>query len=44
MVNAGMEFEIYVFAEIFAGLYVIGRIMEDRLVKALFRKHLTANP
>lgn len=30
----------YVFAGIFAALYVIGRILEDRLVKALFRKRL----
>lgn len=30
----------YVFAAIFATLYVIGRILEDRLVKALFRKRL----
>lgn len=30
----------YVFAVIFAILYVVGRILEDRLVKALFRKSL----
>jgi len=30
----------YVFAAIFAVLYVIGRILEDRLVKALFKKSL----
>lgn len=30
----------YVFAAIFAALYVGGRILEDRLVNALFRKHL----
>jgi len=30
----------YVFAGIFALLYVVGRILEDRLVKALFRKNL----
>jgi hypothetical protein len=30
----------YVFAGIFAALYVIGRILEDRLVKGLFRKSL----
>ncbi|SFF78699.1 hypothetical protein SAMN05518801_101522 [Novosphingobium sp. CF614] len=30
----------YVFAAIFAALYVVGRILEDRLVKALFRKSL----
>ena len=34
----------YVFAEIFAFLYVLGRILEDRLVGRLFRKHLTAHP
>ena len=32
----------YVFAGIFAALYVVGRILEDRLVKALFRKSLLA--
>ncbi|WP_347302646.1 hypothetical protein V5740_11650 [Croceibacterium sp. TMG7-5b_MA50] len=30
----------YVFAGIFAALYVIGRVLEDRKVKALFRKAL----
>jgi hypothetical protein len=30
----------YVFAGIFAVLYGIGRILEDRLAKTLFRKHL----
>ena len=30
----------YVFAGLFAALYVIGRILEDRLVKSLFRKRL----
>ena len=30
----------YVFAAIFAILYIVGRILEDRLVKALFRKRL----
>ena len=30
----------YVFAAIFATLYVIGRILEDRLVKTLFRRRL----
>ncbi len=30
----------YVFAAIFAVLYVVGRILEDRLVKALLRKRL----
>jgi hypothetical protein len=30
----------YVFAGIFAALYVVGRILEDRRVKALFRKSL----
>lgn len=30
----------YVFAGLFAILYVIGRILEDRLIKALFRKRL----
>jgi hypothetical protein len=30
----------YVFAGIFAALYVVGRVLEDRLVKALFRKRL----
>ena len=30
----------YVFAGIFAALYVIGRLLEDRLVKRLFKKSL----
>lgn len=30
----------YVFAAVFATLYVVGRILEDRLVKALFKKRL----
>ena len=30
----------YIFAEIFAGLYVIGRILEDRLVRSLFKKRM----
>ena len=30
----------YVFAGIFAALYLVGRILEDRLVKALFKKRL----
>lgn len=30
----------YVFAAIFATLYVVGRILEDRLIKALFKKRL----
>lgn len=30
----------YVFAAIFATLYVVGRILEDRLVKSLFKKRL----
>jgi hypothetical protein len=30
----------YVFAGIFAALYVIGRILEDWLIKSLFRKRL----
>jgi hypothetical protein len=30
----------YVFAAIFAALYVVGRILEDRLIKTLFRKSL----
>jgi hypothetical protein len=30
----------YVFAVIFAALYVVGRILEDRQIKALFRKSL----
>lgn len=32
----------YVFAGIFAALYVAGRILEERLVKSLFRKTLSA--
>ena len=32
----------YVFAAIFAALYLIGRVLEDRLVKSLFRKRLLA--
>jgi hypothetical protein len=30
----------YVFAVIFATLYIVGRILEDRLVKAVFKKRL----
>jgi hypothetical protein len=30
----------YVFAAIFAALYVVGRILEDRLIRALFKKNL----
>jgi hypothetical protein len=30
----------YIFAGIFAALYVVGRILEDRLAKALFKKAL----
>ena len=30
----------YVFAGIFAALYLVGRVLEDRLVKRLFRKRL----
>lgn len=30
----------YVFAGMFAALYVIGRVLEDRRIKALFRRHL----
>lgn len=30
----------YVFAGIFAALYVVGRLLEDRLAKSLFRKRL----
>lgn len=33
----------YVFAGIFAALYVIGRVLEDRLAKRLFRKRLMEN-
>jgi hypothetical protein len=32
----------YVFASIFAALYVVGRILEDRLIKNLFRRKLHA--
>jgi hypothetical protein len=32
----------YVFAGIFAALYAVGRILEDRRIKALFRKSLLA--
>lgn len=32
----------YVFAAIFAALYVVGRILEDRLVRRLFSKRLAA--
>jgi len=31
----------YVFAAMFATLYVIGRILEDRLIRSLFRRKLT---
>lgn len=31
----------YVFAGIFAFLYLVGRILEDRLIRALFRRRLT---
>ncbi len=30
----------YVFAGIFAALYIVGRILEDRLIKSLFKKRL----
>jgi hypothetical protein len=30
----------YVFAGIFAALYIVGRILEDRLIRSLFRKRL----
>lgn len=33
----------YVFAAIFATLYVVGRILEARLVSNLFRKRLLAS-
>ena len=33
----------YVFAGMFAALYVIGRILEDRLVKRLFKKSLLSS-
>jgi len=32
----------YVFAGIFVALYLIGRVLEDRLVRSLFRKKLAA--
>jgi hypothetical protein len=32
----------YAFAGIFAAVYLVGRILEDRLIKSLFRKKLTA--
>lgn len=31
----------YVFAALFAALYVVGRVLEDRLVQSLFRKRLS---
>jgi hypothetical protein len=34
----------YVFAAIFAALYLVGRVLEDRLVKALFKKSLLTSP
>jgi hypothetical protein len=30
----------YIFAGIFAALYIVGRILEDRLIKSLFKKRL----
>jgi len=33
----------YVFAGIFAALYLVGRILEDRLIKSLFKKRLLAS-
>lgn len=33
----------YVFTGIFAALYLIGRVLEDRLVRSLFRKHLAGS-
>ena len=33
----------YVFAGIFAALYLVGRVLEDRLVKRLFKKSLLAS-
>jgi hypothetical protein len=36
----GAPIPAYVFAGLFALLYVVGRILEDRLVKSLFRKRL----
>ncbi|WP_443969543.1 hypothetical protein [Sphingobium sp. CR28] len=32
----------YAFAGIFAAVYLVGRILEDRLIRSLFRKTLTA--
>jgi hypothetical protein len=34
----------YVFAGIFAVLYIVGRLLEAWLIKTLLRKHLTGNP
>jgi hypothetical protein len=34
----------YIFSGIFAVLYVIGRILEDRLIKARFKKSLLQAP
>ena len=33
----------FVFAGIFAFLYVVGRVLEDRLIKSLFRKKLAGS-
>lgn len=33
----------YIFAALFAALYVVGRILEDRWIKAIFRKSLPAS-
>jgi len=33
----------YVFAGIFAALYIVGRILEDRLIKSLFKKRLLSS-
>jgi hypothetical protein len=33
----------YVFAGIFAALYIVGRILEDRLIKSLFKKSLLSS-
>jgi hypothetical protein len=33
----------YVFAGIFAVLYIVGRILEDRLIRSLFRKRLLSS-
>lgn len=33
----------YVFAALFAALYVFGRILEDRLIKAVFKKRLLSS-